>query len=206
MQNCTLRTLDTLKGEAIRLRLDQESRFNELAKQLRDIPTTLPSILAKIIKEEEDRQAKKRAASSAEEAREAEDSFSSALGNHINAEKPINLTDDDIETIENGVSALSLAESSLCVIAKEQSFLRTLNFASRLFRHDDIPLAHKKTFQWALAEQLPQPEHETEQCSGLTNDQPFLLKWLRHGDGAFWVSGKAGSGKSTLMKVHRRSR
>ncbi|PMD19838.1 hypothetical protein NA56DRAFT_574686, partial [Hyaloscypha hepaticicola] len=28
----------------------------------------------------------------------------------------------------------------------------------------------------------------------------MLLTWLKHGTGLFWVSGKAGSGKSTLMK------
>ncbi|KAK3315576.1 hypothetical protein B0H66DRAFT_642772 [Apodospora peruviana] len=87
MRDCTLRTLDTLKGEALRLRLDQESRFDELAKQLRVMPTNR---------------------------------------NHTNAGNPVKPTDDDIETIENGVSALSLAESSLSFIAEHDETRKSL--------------------------------------------------------------------------------
>ena len=32
-----------------------------------------------------------------------------------------------------------------------------------------------------------------------------LTDWLRSGDGVFWISGKAASGKSTLMKFIRNS-
>ena len=42
--------------------------------------------------------------------------------------------------------------------------------------------AHRGTYAWVL-------EHE----------HPFK-PWLREGSGVFWVTGKAGSGKSTLMK------
>jgi hypothetical protein len=27
-----------------------------------------------------------------------------------------------------------------------------------------------------------------------------VAEWLKSGDGAFWITGKAGSGKSTIMK------
>ncbi|KAM7183123.1 hypothetical protein V8F33_013794 [Rhypophila sp. PSN 637] len=185
MQDCTLRSLDTLKDEAIRLRLDQESRFDELTKHLRDMPTTLPSILAASIKEEEDRRAeeqKSKAASQADgvEYGAAEDSAGRMLQDMAESAR---LTDDDLETIEKGVSALSMAETSLCDIAKEHTFLRTLNFPSRAFRHDAIHPAHEKTFRWAL--ELGTPQHNTEQPNGLTDDHTLLMKWLRNGDGAF---------------------
>jgi hypothetical protein len=55
-------------------------------------------------------------------------------------------------------------------------------------RFDDIVQAHKNTFEWALRDMAPN-------LSG-----PSLYSWLQEGDGIYWVSGKAGSGKSTLMK------
>jgi hypothetical protein len=55
-------------------------------------------------------------------------------------------------------------------------------------RFDDIAIAHQRTFDWAMQEQDP--------------DQSWsnLVKWLREDSGVYWISGKAGSGKSTLMK------
>jgi hypothetical protein len=56
-------------------------------------------------------------------------------------------------------------------------------------RYDDIVEAHNDTFQWALQDR-----------DGGTLSGPSLYEWLRAGDGVYWISGKAGSGKSTLMK------
>lgn len=63
-----------------------------------------------------------------------------------------------------------------------ESVLASLNYETREVRHDTIKDAHVKTFGWALDSNFP------------------LSKWLQSGDGIFWVSGKPGSGKSTLMK------
>lgn len=51
------------------------------------------------------------------------------------------------------------------------------------YRYQDIAEAHKRTFEWCYEE-----------------PGPGLVQWLRNGSGIFWVNGKAGSGKSTLMK------
>lgn len=55
-------------------------------------------------------------------------------------------------------------------------------------RVNSIDNAHASTFEWPFAV-----------------DSPFAC-WLREGSGMFWIKGKAGSGKSTLMKhiVHDR--
>ncbi|KAF2830264.1 hypothetical protein CC86DRAFT_403564 [Ophiobolus disseminans] len=56
-------------------------------------------------------------------------------------------------------------------------------------RFDDIVTAHAKTFDWALqVKERP------------TQGWPSLHNWLCHGQAIYSVSGKAGSGKSTLMK------
>ncbi|PGH08456.1 hypothetical protein AJ80_07855 [Polytolypa hystricis UAMH7299] len=70
--------------------------------------------------------------------------------------------------------------------------LRSLNRPEGRYRFEDLKPAHTKTFQWLFTEELP------------------FLRWLR-GDltksqRIFWISGKPGSGKSTLMKLALQSR
>jgi hypothetical protein len=55
-------------------------------------------------------------------------------------------------------------------------------------RSDDIVEAHEETFRWALENTVSNPHASN------------LYMWLQRGDGVYWISGKAGSGKSTLMK------
>ncbi|KAL8850864.1 MAG: hypothetical protein Q9221_004177 [Calogaya cf. arnoldii] len=61
-------------------------------------------------------------------------------------------------------------------------------------REEDIKEAHAQTFRWLLEESNPNMEPN------------IFVKWLRqsrseaYADRIFWISGKAGSGKSTLMK------
>ncbi|OTB15848.1 hypothetical protein K445DRAFT_44342, partial [Daldinia sp. EC12] len=55
-------------------------------------------------------------------------------------------------------------------------------------RWESISEAHRKTFRWALAP--PEGNYPWDDLS----------EWLQSGSGIYWVSGKAGSGKSTLMK------
>jgi hypothetical protein len=113
------------------------------------------------------------------------------------------LSSESIHSLVEGITNLALTERDLALIAKEQVFLRNLNYPSRAFRHDDISLAHKKTFQWIL-------EPSQSQGSELGPEGPStFLTWLQYGTGLFWISGKAGSGKSTLMKFvanHTKSR
>ncbi|KAM6540333.1 hypothetical protein FALCPG4_002051 [Fusarium falciforme] len=69
-----------------------------------------------------------------------------------------------------------------------ERILSTLWFRTIDDRRETITDAHRETFQWAL-----KPP---------TCDQPWddLSHWLLAGAGIYWISGKAGSGKSTLMK------
>jgi hypothetical protein len=61
--------------------------------------------------------------------------------------------------------------------------LKSLQFPRMHDRRSLIPESHPQTFSWIFESSM----------------SPFK-DWLREHSGAFWVSGKAGSGKSTLMK------
>jgi hypothetical protein len=52
-----------------------------------------------------------------------------------------------------------------------------------------IALAHATTFQWTFRD----PTSEDRSLSE-------FARWLKSGDGVYWVNGKAGSGKSTFMR------
>ncbi|KAI9689891.1 MAG: hypothetical protein M1822_009773 [Bathelium mastoideum] len=72
---------------------------------------------------------------------------------------------------------------------KQQRILFSLHFNAIRARHARIRETHKETFAWIFAEpaSLGSPGHA-------------FVEWLRTGSGIFWISGKAGSGKSTLIK------
>jgi len=113
------------------------------------------------------------------------------------------LTENDIKQLEDGISTLLLTQKDLALMAKEQAFLRSLNFASRTNRFEDIPIAHKDTFQWIIDPSLPSsPLSTSSQVDDVEAQRRHsLCRWLRHENGIFWISGKAGCGKSTLMKM-----
>ncbi|KAF3765236.1 hypothetical protein M406DRAFT_259767, partial [Cryphonectria parasitica EP155] len=69
---------------------------------------------------------------------------------------------------------------------KRKSILQTLNFDQLHERELAIPEAHRRTFQWIFSSNMDQGRS--------------FLEWLRTQNGVFWINGKAGSGKSTLMK------
>jgi hypothetical protein len=70
--------------------------------------------------------------------------------------------------------------------------LRALKFEGMNSRHENIEEAHKKTFDWVL--------HGPEDAVDSRVPKHNFVSWLRDGKGIYWISGKAGSGKSTIMK------
>ncbi|KAE8447050.1 hypothetical protein EG329_011185 [Mollisiaceae sp. DMI_Dod_QoI] len=71
----------------------------------------------------------------------------------------------------------------------DRKLLEYLKYPAMTYRYEDVLQAHPKTFDWIFAskaiEKLPWSDFN---------------KWLRSEGGIYWISGKAGSGKSTLMK------
>lgn len=71
---------------------------------------------------------------------------------------------------------------------KTEAFLNSLYYPRMKERREWISKAHRETFSWAL-ESSPQGTSWSD-----------LQWWLKRGEGMYWLSGKAGSGKSTLIK------
>ncbi|KAK7723026.1 hypothetical protein SLS63_009055 [Diaporthe eres] len=67
--------------------------------------------------------------------------------------------------------------------------LNSLWFSKMSDRFDDIKPAHEKTFEWVFTS--PKDEKSTT-CT--------FMDWMKGDNGIYWVNGRAGSGKSTLMK------
>lgn len=65
------------------------------------------------------------------------------------------------------------------------------------YRHEQIPRNHHRTFNWIFELELG-TENQTD-----GRPKVHFMKWLRSSGSAqstYWLGGKAGSGKSTLMK------
>jgi len=71
----------------------------------------------------------------------------------------------------------------------EATILQKLSFAEISDRQDDIAEAHKRTFEWVYSDS----QTEARSWGNISN-------WFDGDDYLYWVAGKAGSGKSTLMK------
>lgn len=87
---------------------------------------------------------------------------------------------DEMKLILDKLERLS---QQAAVTETSTEVLRSLQFSGMHDRHSSIHERHQHTFSWIYED----------------NTSPFK-SWLEEGNGAFWISGKAGSGKSTLMK------
>lgn len=88
------------------------------------------------------------------------------------------------------------ADYAIQLAELEEVQWRSLWFPLMDDREEQIAIAELKTFDWILRK--PQGIQRTWKC---------FIEWLEHGGAIYWINGKAGSGKSTLMKYlknHRR--
>ena len=71
-----------------------------------------------------------------------------------------------------------------------QLFLESLHYPEITRRQDTVTEAHQKTFHWV---------YDTDGFDKSARRWQSIAEWLENGDGVYWINGKAGSGKSTLM-------
>lgn len=89
----------------------------------------------------------------------------------------------------------SSMEQQLSDVDCIETLLRQLNFGSLNTRHEAVPEAYEKTFSW-IFEQPKVSENNPD-------DLPWadFPEWLEHdSESVYWITGKPGSGKSTIMK------
>ncbi|KAJ4312865.1 hypothetical protein N0V84_009719 [Fusarium piperis] len=89
----------------------------------------------------------------------------------------------DTDVVAKIVSRLNQLADEARQVQQQHGILRSLLFLTIKQRHSAIQDCHKATFDWIFSKK------KTGFCD-----------WLETGNGFFWVKGKAGSGKSTLMK------
>lgn len=88
---------------------------------------------------------------------------------------------ENMRELSNKLSSLAKESESM---ALEQILLNSLWFKSMMERHTNVATAHEETYKWVFDSSSPTK----------------LDHWLQYQSGIYWIMGKAGSGKSTLMK------
>ena len=88
---------------------------------------------------------------------------------------------EDMEELSNNISSLA---NEVRLSASDQALLNSLRFDYMAQRQATVEPAYEQTFGWVLDPSSPVKFDD----------------WIRFQDGIYWVMGKAGSGKSTLMK------
>lgn len=105
------------------------------------------------------------------------------LKSATNASTPISESSEMVD-LKDISDRLRLLTTDVESTALENWVLASLTFDQIQYRQKTVAKAHQATFDWALDPLSP------------TKLEP----WLRTGSGIYWIKGKAGSGKSTLMK------
>ena len=88
---------------------------------------------------------------------------------------------------------LNLPEDAWSTIVQER-ILNSLAFDGMRGRFEAVHDAHYKTFEWIFESHVDKNDHP-----GRSGSESFK-DWLAFGHDIFHISGKLGSGKSTLMK------
>jgi hypothetical protein len=101
---------------------------------------------------------------------------------------PKDLQNLGTQEAEKSARALQV-EEEIHLLMIENCILQSLAFSTLIDRCESVEIAYPQTFEWVYQE----PHLSEKPWSN-------FVDWLRHGSGIYWISGKAGSGKSTLMR------
>jgi hypothetical protein len=89
----------------------------------------------------------------------------------------------------------------------EKRLVEMLKFGDISLRHEAIPEAYEQTFQWVLRKQNERSQQQHGRTSTAAREIPRqgpswdnFVEWLEGDKSLYWITGKPGAGKSTLMK------
>lgn len=132
--------------------------------------------------------------------------------------------EQNIASSERILAILKSMVETISRITREDEVLDRLKFGDMHWLPSIVEREHGRTFGWLLygskqelqesittgcqdesyktyiSEQLDESNSNREQAKSQAHTRHRFLAWLRHGDGICHISGKAGSGKSVLMR------
>ena len=95
---------------------------------------------------------------------------------------------ENAATQERVSDLLRIHQNMLSEKERSQRLLDSLHFPDIHCRQEQIADAHSETFQW-IFDVSPSAFRRWDN----------FVEWLENGEGTYWINGKLGSGKSTLM-------
>ena len=102
-------------------------------------------------------------------------------------------TNEERNALFNVLLAAKVGESQAATRDRHvATIVELLKFEALQYRYEAIPRAHRQTFDWMFSNDQNAVE-SSPHCSNFS-------KWLLSEEKIYWVSGKPGAGKSTLMK------
>ena len=106
--------------------------------------------------------------------------------------KTVNIVSDDLQRLQKGSQTGRKEETVSFATRKEyaiKAIIASLAFDGMTDRYEAVVEAHAQTFSWIFSVKE-------------SADQPWdsFISWLERGEHLYWISGKAASGKSTLMR------
>lgn len=93
---------------------------------------------------------------------------------------------------------IELFVQSIGKVFRSQAILRSLLIADIGSREGQVHEAYERTFDWIFDGDKKGKNHERHKDVNAARAR--IEKWLSSSSEVFWINGKAGPGKSTLMK------
>jgi len=112
---------------------------------------------------------------------------------------------DVLDSVNHLSDALESFVNQTRVVHKQLAVLESLLFPEILHRQNVVPVSHKDTSGWIFSDGSSRPLMTTPawifETDATLRDSPLkFVEWLEEKDDIYWIRGKPGSGKSTLMK------
>jgi len=112
---------------------------------------------------------------------------------------------DVLDSVNHLSGALESFVNQTRAVHKQLAVLESLFFPEILHRQNVVPVSHKDTSGWIFSDGSSRPLMTTPawifETDATLRDSPLkFVEWLEEKDDIYWIRGKPGSGKSTLMK------